>query len=462
MDSNFATRHASHTGRGSGRGEEGSALLIVLVFAAIVAIMLYRALPDVYFEGQRQKEQLLIDRGNEYKTAIKRFVTKNQRFPTSLDQLDNFNNVRYLRHRYKDPMTGKSEWRLIHVMGPGFVLTDSKVTQPNANGSANANGASGAANQNGTAASANQGGFGNSSSSFGTSNSGTGGFGASNPGTGNSTSASSGSGGSNSGFGSGGFGNSGAFGSSFEQNQADSTGAPQATAAQLYGAHRRPAPAPSHSMPGQEGSGNADQSDADKPLPEPGAPAAQQTENGAPGSAAQPSADGSQPGAKSPDGSGIDPNNPAGSALRSVNAALRQQQPIPQQASSFSNSNGATISNGAIAGVASTGKGSTIKVLDKQKDYSKWEFVYDPQQDAAKQMQGALGGNGAPNAQNPNGNSAIGSSTNTGNSSGGFGQGTANIGFGPSSPTSSFGTSTNSQASPANTNTNTNTNTNNQ
>ena len=109
-------------------GQRGSALLIVFVFAAFVAIMLYKEMPVTIFEAKRQKEQLLIDRGSEYKRAIKLFVIRNRTFPTSLDQLEKFNNVRYIRHRFKDPMTGQSEWRLIHVTGPGFVLTDSKVT----------------------------------------------------------------------------------------------------------------------------------------------------------------------------------------------------------------------------------------------------------------------------------------------------------------------------------------------
>ncbi len=108
--------------------ERGSALLIVFVFAAFVAIMLYKEMPVAIFEARRQKEQLLVDRGNEYKRAIKLFVVRNRTFPTSLAQLDNFGNVRYIRHRFKDPMTGQDEWRLIHAMGPGFVLTDSKVT----------------------------------------------------------------------------------------------------------------------------------------------------------------------------------------------------------------------------------------------------------------------------------------------------------------------------------------------
>src|ERR1035438_3424507 len=37
-------------------------------------------------------------------------------------------NQRFLRHRYVDPMTGKDEWRQIHIANG--VLTDSKLTKP--------------------------------------------------------------------------------------------------------------------------------------------------------------------------------------------------------------------------------------------------------------------------------------------------------------------------------------------
>lgn len=106
------------------RGESGYALLFVYLMAAVVAIMLYSELPRVAFEAQRAKEQLLIDRGEQYQRAINLYVRKNNRFPPDFDALDKTAGQRFLRHRYKDPMTGKDDWRIVHV-GPGGVFTDS-------------------------------------------------------------------------------------------------------------------------------------------------------------------------------------------------------------------------------------------------------------------------------------------------------------------------------------------------
>lgn len=120
--------------------ERGSALLIVFVFAAMVAIMLYEEMPVAAFEARRQKEQLLVDRGNEYAHAVKLFVRKTGTYPASLDALENTNRMRFLRHRFVDPFTGKDDWRILHA-GPGGVLIDSKVNPLNSN--SNANGANG-------------------------------------------------------------------------------------------------------------------------------------------------------------------------------------------------------------------------------------------------------------------------------------------------------------------------------
>jgi hypothetical protein len=112
------------------RRESGFALLLVFLMAAVIALSLYMEIPRVAFESQRQKEQLLIERGEQYKRAIKLFVSPKGagRWPSKMEDLENFNNRRYLRHRYIDPMTGKDEWRLIHIANG--VLTDSVVTKP--------------------------------------------------------------------------------------------------------------------------------------------------------------------------------------------------------------------------------------------------------------------------------------------------------------------------------------------
>ena len=66
-------------------GQRGSALMIVFAFAAIVAIMLYKELPVAAFEARRNKEELLVERGNEYKRAVKLYVRKFQTFPASIE-----------------------------------------------------------------------------------------------------------------------------------------------------------------------------------------------------------------------------------------------------------------------------------------------------------------------------------------------------------------------------------------
>ncbi len=114
-------------------GEEGYALMFVVAMAAIVAIMLYVQIPSVAFEAQRDREQLLIDRGEQYSRAIQLFVHKFNRFPTSMEELENTNNIRFLRRRYNDPMTGKQDWRILHA-GPGGVILDSVTSAKKTSG----------------------------------------------------------------------------------------------------------------------------------------------------------------------------------------------------------------------------------------------------------------------------------------------------------------------------------------
>ena len=108
--------------------QQGYALLMIFLMAALIALMLYQQLPRVAFESEREKEQLLIDRGEQYTRAIQLYyLANNRRYPTSLDDLEK-QEKRFLRRRFVDPFTGKAEWRIIHTNG-GF-LTDSLVQKP--------------------------------------------------------------------------------------------------------------------------------------------------------------------------------------------------------------------------------------------------------------------------------------------------------------------------------------------
>jgi len=109
--------------------EEGFAMLVVFLLAALIAISLYRELPRVVLESQRDREEMLIDRGEQYKRAIQLYFRRMGRYPPDLDALENTNNMRFLRRRYKDPMTGQDEWRLIHATGLG-IFPDSLVYAP--------------------------------------------------------------------------------------------------------------------------------------------------------------------------------------------------------------------------------------------------------------------------------------------------------------------------------------------
>jgi hypothetical protein len=109
-------------------GESGFALLLVFLMAAVIAIALYKEIPRVAFQSQRHREQLLIERGEQFKRGIQVFrTTYPGQWPRDLDELETGHNRHFIRHRYVDPMTGKAEWRLVHIQGN--VLTDSILTK---------------------------------------------------------------------------------------------------------------------------------------------------------------------------------------------------------------------------------------------------------------------------------------------------------------------------------------------
>src|SRR5687768_4890228 len=99
--------------------QSGFALLFVFVMSAAVGVLLYRQLPRVAFESVRAKEETLIEQGEQFQRAIQLYIVALRKYPQTLDDLEKTNGRRFLRKRYKDPFTGKNEWRLIHVDAMG-------------------------------------------------------------------------------------------------------------------------------------------------------------------------------------------------------------------------------------------------------------------------------------------------------------------------------------------------------
>lgn len=113
-----APRPAAHS-------EDGYILIAVLFLAFLMLLSLAIAAPKVAVSIQRDKEEEAIHRGEQYRRAIQLYYRQFGRYPTSIDQLENTNQIRFLRKRYADPLTGKNDWKPVlfgqaHVHPLGF------------------------------------------------------------------------------------------------------------------------------------------------------------------------------------------------------------------------------------------------------------------------------------------------------------------------------------------------------
>jgi type II secretory pathway pseudopilin PulG len=78
----------------------------------LMMIALTAAAPRLAQQLQRDREIEMIHRGEQYARAIKRYYKKFGRYPGRIEDLENTNTIRFLRQRYKDPITG-GPWRLV-------------------------------------------------------------------------------------------------------------------------------------------------------------------------------------------------------------------------------------------------------------------------------------------------------------------------------------------------------------
>ena len=109
-----------------GDSEAGYVLLMLMFFIAMLAIAAAVAAPLISFRIRRDREEELIHRGVQYSRAVRRYFKKFGRYPQRIEQLESTNNMRFLRRRYKDPVTGQ-DFKLLHFgevkfnFGPGII-----------------------------------------------------------------------------------------------------------------------------------------------------------------------------------------------------------------------------------------------------------------------------------------------------------------------------------------------------
>jgi len=100
-------------GQGSQRGY---AMATLLVSIAVMSVLMSVAMPAYRHLARREKEAELAFRGEQYARAIAMYRAKNgNTFPPSIDVLV---QEKYLRKKYRDPMTSDGEFRIMPVGNP--------------------------------------------------------------------------------------------------------------------------------------------------------------------------------------------------------------------------------------------------------------------------------------------------------------------------------------------------------
>ena len=97
----------------SRRSERGYILLTMILFVALLAIAAAAIAPSIVFQAKRDREEELVHRGVQYSRAVRAYYKKLGRYPTRLEDLESANHLRFLRKRYKDPVTGQ-DFKILH------------------------------------------------------------------------------------------------------------------------------------------------------------------------------------------------------------------------------------------------------------------------------------------------------------------------------------------------------------
>ena len=118
-------RELGHAACGRRRsGESGFAYVLALALVAVVVILSGAVLERATAREQREREQEMIWRGNQYSRAIRLYFRKVGRYPQSVDDLmKGVPGVRFLREEYNDPMNKEDgSWRFIYLNQAGQII----------------------------------------------------------------------------------------------------------------------------------------------------------------------------------------------------------------------------------------------------------------------------------------------------------------------------------------------------
>ncbi len=100
--------------------QKGFALAALIIFFTALSILLAASVPAYRVQAQRELEEELIFRGQEYVRAIQKYQRQLGIYPPNTDALIETNGIRYLRRAYTDPITGEN-FRLLTVNPDGTI-----------------------------------------------------------------------------------------------------------------------------------------------------------------------------------------------------------------------------------------------------------------------------------------------------------------------------------------------------
>lgn len=106
---------SSATTRRNRPSEEGYILVSVMFLLALLIIAMAVAVPKISADIQRDREVETYHRGMQYRRAIQLYYKKFNRYPPNVEALVKTNEIRFLRKRYIDPITGKDDWKPVFL-----------------------------------------------------------------------------------------------------------------------------------------------------------------------------------------------------------------------------------------------------------------------------------------------------------------------------------------------------------